>query len=391
MRIRGAVLRTMEAPRPYAESKPLDIVDIELDDPGPGEVLIKMTAAGLCHSDLSVVDGNRPRPLPILLGHEGAGIIEQVGPGVDGLDVGDHVVTVFLPRCGECEHCKTDGKLPCIPGSASNNAGYLPGFDVAELSVTPRTDNGVAKLSRLHEPDADGKGSGQLFHHLGVSVFADHAVVNQVSVVKIGADVPPQVAAPLGCAVLTGGGAVINAANPQPGQDVMVVGLGGVGMAALITALGLETGQVIGVDANPEKLDRARELGAAAAYTPAEVEERGISAPVVIEAAGHPRAFETAFSATAPGGTTVTVGLPAPTAESTIRPVVLTSEARTVIGSYLGSAVPARDIPKYAQLWRENRLPVDELVSSTMPLDRINEALDSLADGKAVRQVILFD
>lgn len=391
MKIRGAVLRTMEALRPYAESKPLDIVDIDLDDPGPGEVLIKMTAAGLCHSDLSVVDGNRPRPLPMLLGHEGAGIVEQVGPGVDGLEVGDNVVTVFLPRCGKCDHCKTDGKLPCIPGSASNNAGYLPGFDVPATSVTPRTDNGVAKLSRLHELDADGKESGQLFHHLGASVFADHAVVNQASVVKIGADVPPQVAAPLGCAVLTGGGAVINAANPHPGQDVMVVGLGGVGMAALITALGLETGKVIGVDANPEKLDRARELGATEAYTPAEVEERGISAPVVVEAAGHPRAFETAFSATAPGGTTVTVGLPAPTAESTIRPVVLTSEARTVIGSYLGSAVPARDIPKYAQLWREDRLPVDELVSSTMPLDRINEALDSLADGKAVRQIILFD
>lgn len=391
MKIRGAVLRTMEAPRPYAVSRPLDIVDIELDDPGPGEVLIKMTAAGLCHSDLSVVDGNRPRPLPMLLGHEGAGIVEQVGPGVDDLEVGDHVVTVFLPRCGHCDNCRTDGKLPCIPGSASNNAGYLPGFDVAESSSAPRTDDGVAKISRLHESEGAGSGSGELFHHLGASVFADHAVLNQASVVKIGHDVPPQVAAPLGCAVLTGGGAVINAGKPRPGQDVMIVGLGGVGMAALITASGLETGKIIGVDANPEKLDRARELGAAEAYTPAEVEERGIKAPVVIEAAGHPRAFETAFYATSPGGTTVTVGLPAPTAESTIRPVVLTSEARTVIGSYLGSAVPMRDIPTYEHLWREDRLPVSELVSSTMPLERINEALDSLADGKAIRQIILFD
>lgn len=391
MRIRGAVLRTMEPPRPYAESKPLDIVDIELDDPGPGEVLIRMTAAGLCHSDLSVVDGNRPRPLPMLLGHEGTGIVKQVGPNVDDLEVGDHVVTVFLPRCGKCDHCRTNGKLPCIPGSTSNNAGYLPGFDVPETSSVPRTDEGVARLSRLHEVDADGQNSGELFHHLGVSVFADHAVVNQASVVKIGDDVPPEVAAPLGCAVLTGGGAVINAGKPQPGQDVMIVGLGGVGMAALMTALGLETGRVIGVDANPEKLNRARELGASEAYTPAEVEERGISAPIVIEAAGHPRAFETAFSVTAPGGTTVTVGLPAPTAESTIHPVVLTSEARTVIGSYLGSAVPTRNIPTYARLWREGKLPVSELVSSTMPLKQINEALDTLAEGKAVRQIILFD
>lgn len=391
MRIRGAVLRTMEAPRPYAESRPLEVVEVELDDPGQGEVLLKMTAAGLCHSDLSVVDGNRPRPLPMLLGHEGAGIVQKVGPGVTGLAVGDHVVTVFLPRCGTCENCLTDGKLPCIPGTASNNAGYLPGFDLAEGAQVARDENGIAKLTRLHETDADSNVTGDLFHHLGVSVFADHAVVNQASVVKIGADVPPEVAAPLGCAVLTGGGAVLNAADPKPGQDIMVVGLGGVGMAALITALGLETGKVIGVDANPDKLVRARELGAAEAYTPAEVAERGIKAPIVIEAAGHPRAFETAFYATAVGGTTVTVGLPAPTAESSIRPVVLTSEARTVIGSYLGSAVPSRDIPKYAQLWREDKLPVSELVSSTMPLEQINEAMDTLADGKAIRQIILFD
>lgn len=369
----------------------MDVVDVELDDPGPGEVLIKMTAAGLCHSDLSVVDGNRPRPLPMLLGHEGAGIVEKLGPGVADLAVGDHVVTVFLPRCGQCANCQTDGKLPCIPGTASNNAGYLPGFDTPDDAAVARTDDGTAKLTRLHEVDADGTVTGDLYHHLGVSVFADHAVVNHASVVKVGQDVPPQIAAPLGCAVLTGGGAVLNAAAPQPGQDIMIVGLGGVGMAALITALGLETGKVIGVDANPDKLVRARELGAAEAYTPAEVAERGITAPVVIEAAGHPRAFETAFYATAAGGTTVTVGLPAPSAESTIRPVVLTSEARTVIGSYLGSAVPARDIPKYAQLWRDDKLPVSELVSSTMRLDQINEAMDTLADGQAIRQIILFD
>ena len=391
MKIRGAVLRTMEAPRPYAESKPLDVVEVELDAPGPGEVLLKMTAAGLCHSDLSVVNGNRPRPLPMLLGHEGAGIVEQVGPGVSDLAVGDHVVTVFLPRCGKCENCLTDGKLPCIPGSASNNAGYLPGFDTAADADVPRDGNGIAQLTRLHEIDAAGNVTGDLYHHLGVSVFADHAVVNQASVVKVGADVPPEVAAPLGCAVLTGGGAVINAGKPQPGQNVMIVGLGGVGMAALITALGLDGVRVIAVDANPDKLVRAKELGAAAAFTPAQVAEQGVKAPVVVEAAGHPAAFETAFEATAVGGTTVTVGLPAPDATSSIHPVVLTSEARTVIGSYLGSAVPARDIPKYAQLWREDRLPVKELVSSTMRLDQINEAMDTLADGKAIRQVILFD
>ena len=381
MKITGAVLREMRAQRPYAQSRPLDVTTVELDEPGPHEVLIRMTAAGLCHSDLSVVDGNRPRPLPMLLGHEGAGVVEQVGADVTEFAPGDHVVTVFLPRCGQCANCATDGKLPCTPGTASNNAGVLP-FD--------------GDVRRLSEPgETTHPRSGQpgepINHHLGVSVFATHAVVNVASIVKVGSDVPPQIAAPLGCAVLTGGGSVLNAGKPGPGDDIMVVGLGGVGMAALLTALSVGTGEVIGVDANPEKLERARKLGASQVYTPAEVAEAGVKAPVVIEAAGHPKAFETAYSATAVGGTTVTVGLPAPDALSQIHPLTLTAEARTVVGSYLGSAVPSRDIPKYEQMWRDGKLPVEELVSGIVGLDDINAAMDTLADGQAVRQVILFD
>ena len=371
MKIRGAVLTTSEAARPYAESRPLEIRELELDPPQRGEVLLRMTAAGVCHSDLSVVDGNRPRPLPMLLGHEGTGVVEQVGEGVEGLAPGDHVVAVFLPRCGECAHCRTDGTLPCIPGTESNNAGFLPGG---------------GEQVRLHDD-----GGGRVLHHLGVSAFATHAVVNQASVVKIGSDVPPEAAAPLGCAVLTGGGAVVNAGKPQDGDSVMVVGLGGVGIAALMTAVGLKKGTVIGVDANPEKLERARELGADEAYSPEELAEKGVKADVVVEAAGHPRAFETAFNATAPGGRTVTVGLPHPEAESVIRPLLLTAEARTVIGSYLGSAVPSRDIPRYEDLWRKGELPVEELVSDRIRLEDVNAAMDTLADGKAVRQVIVFE
>lgn len=381
MKITGAVLREMRAQRPYAQSRPIDITSVELDEPGPHEVLIRMTAAGLCHSDLSVVDGNRPRPLPMLLGHEGAGVVEKVGEDVTEFTPGDHVVTVFLPRCGQCANCATDGKLPCTPGTASNNAGVLP-FDGEIRRLSESGDSTHPRAGQPGEP---------INHHLGVSVFATHAVVNAASVVKVGSDVPPQIAAPLGCAVLTGGGAVLNAGKPAPGDDIMVVGLGGVGMAALLTALSVGTGEVIGVDANPEKLVRARKLGASQVYTPAEVAEAGVKAPVVIEAAGHPKAFETAYSATAVGGTTVTVGLPAPDALSQIHPLTLTAEARTVVGSYLGSAVPSRDIPQYEQMWREGKLPVEELVSGIVRLDDINAAMDTLADGKAVRQVILFD
>lgn len=368
MKIRGAVLREMGLERPFAHSQPISFEELELECPGPGEVLLRMTAAGVCHSDLSVVDGNRPRPLPMLLGHEGAGIVEALGAGIDDLQIGDQVVTVFLPRCGECANCRTNGKLPCTPGSATNSAGTLP-FDGHKM--------------RLHDAE-----DAEVLHHLGASVFASHAVVNRASVVPVAHDVPASIAAVLGCAVLTGGGAVLNAGAPGPQDEVMIVGLGGVGMAALITALSIETAGVIGVDANPDKLIRAQELGASEVYTPEQLGER--RAPIVIECVGHPRAFETAFSATAVGGTTVTVGLPAPDAQAHITPVALTAEARTVIGSYLGSAVPSRDIPVYADLWREGKLPVEELVSDTIGLEDLNAAFDALAEGTVVRQVIDF-
>lgn len=368
MKITGAVLEEIGRQRPYADSRPISIGEVELDAPGPGEILVRIEAAGLCHSDLSVVDGNRIRPVPMLLGHEAAGRVEQLGDGVVGLSIGDRVVMAFLPRCGECRNCGTDGLLPCTVGSAANNEGVL-------------LDGG----QRLHRNGED------IRHHLGISGFATHAVINRKSVVRIDDDVPPEIAAVLGCAVLTGGGAVINTGKPQDGDAVVVVGLGGVGMAALITALSLGKGDVIGVDAVPAKLEAAKELGATTVYTPQEALDQGVKAPVVIEAAGNARAFETAVQLTGVGGTTVTVGLPSPDARASIAPLGLTAEARTIVGSYLGSAVPERDIPRYAQLWREGKLPVEALISSHISLDDINEAMDQLAEGKAIRQVILFD
>jgi alcohol dehydrogenase len=367
MKIRGAVLERIGAQRPYAVSRPISISDIDLAPPKGSEVLIRVEAAGVCHSDLSVVDGNRARPVPMLLGHEAAGRVEAVGSNVEDLDIGQRVVLVFLPRCGSCEGCRTDGLMPCIHGSASNNEGSL-----------------LAGGSRLRRDDE------HIYHHLGVSGFATHTVVDRRSVVPIDEDIPAEVAAVLGCAVLTGGGAVINAGRPVSGQRLIVVGLGGVGMAALLTALSYTGVEVVGVDAVPEKLDLARSLGAAAAFSPEDALEAGIRAEVVIEAAGHARAFETAVSLTAPGGRTITVGLPSPTATSTISPLKLVAEARTIVGSYLGSAVPNRDIPIFANLWREGKLPVERLISARISIDCINAAKDSLADGQAVRQVIIF-
>ena len=367
MRITGAVLEESGRPGPFAETTPLTVAELELAPPGRTELLVRIEVAGVCHSDLSVVDGNRPRPTPMLLGHEAAGIVEAVGAAVRDVAEGDRVVLTFLPRCGECAACATDGRLPCERGSAANARGELRG--------------GGTRLSRGGEPVA---------HHLGASAFATYAVVDRRSVVPVPASVPAEVAALLGCAVLTGGGAVLNASGVREGEPILVVGLGGVGTAALLVAKA--TGHpVVAVDAIPSKLEHARACGADEAFTPEQAVDAGVRAPAVIEAAGHPKAFETAFALTAAGGTTVTVGLPRADARSSLPPLTFTSEARTVIGSYLGSSVPARDVPAYADLWLDGRLPVERLVSGRMPLARINEAMDALAGGAALRQLITFD
>ncbi len=365
--IRGAVLERIGSPRPYADSRPISISDVDLLPPGDDEVQIRIEAAGVCHSDLSVVDGNRVRPTPMLLGHEAAGIVERVGARVADLAVGQRVVMTFLPRCGHCAACATDGLTPCEPGSAANTAGTLLG--------------GGMRLTR---------GGQSLYHHLGVSGFATHAVVHRASVVPVPDDVPAPVSALLGCAVLTGGGAVLNVGRPQPGQAVAVVGLGGVGMAAVMTALAYDDVRVIAVDQLPEKLTAAAALGAHETYRPQAATDAAVKAAVVVEAAGHPAALQTAIGLTAPGGRTITVGLPPPEARISVAPLGFVAEGRSLIGSYLGSAVPARDIPKFVELWRSGRLPVESLVSSTITLDDINLAMDHLADGNAVRQLITF-
>ncbi len=366
--IRGAVLDRIGAPRPYTESRPLVVSELDLAPPHAGELLVRIEAAGVCHSDLSVVNGDRMRPVPMLLGHEAAGIVETVGAGVDLVAPGQRVVLTFLPRCGHCSGCATDGLAPCVAGSAANAAGTLLG--------------GGVRLSRSGQP---------VHHHLGVSGFATHAVVNQASVVPVPDDVPPSVAALLGCAVLTGGGAVLNAGRPAPGQTVAVVGLGGVGMAAVLTALAFDDDvHVVAIDRLPEKLTAAHDFGAHRCYTPEQAVAEDVRAQVVIEAVGHPSALQTAIELTAPGGRTITVGLPPPDARISVSPLSLVAEGRALIGSYLGSAVPGRDIPRFVELWRAGRLPVPALVSATITLDDINAAMDHLADGTTVRQLIDF-
>ncbi len=369
---RAAVLRAMGAPRPYADSRPLTIETVTLDPPGPGEVRVAIKAAGLCHSDLSVVNGDRPRPMPMALGHEAAGVVEALGEGVTDLAVGDHVVMVFMPSCGDCGPCAGGRPALCEPGAAANSKGELLG--------------GGRRLR------ADGEG---LNHHLGCSAFAERAVVSRQSLVKVPQDLPFETAALFGCAVLTGVGAVFNTAQVRAGQSVVVVGLGGVGLASVLGALAAGASPVVAVDLSEDKLALARSLGATATVSAGDADAvdqvrtlTGGGAEVAFEMAGSVRALEAAWRMTRRGGTTVTAGLPPPEAALAVNVVSLVAEERTLKGSYIGTSVPGRDIPRYIDLYREGRLPVDRLMSGTIPLDEINAGFDRLDRGEVVRLVV---
>jgi len=368
MKISGAVLEVVGAPGPYVDSKPVVVRELELDEPGEHELLVRIEAAGVCHSDLSVVSGVRPRPVPMLLGHEAAGIVEKLGGLVDDLHVGQRVVMSFLPRCEQCASCASGGRTPCEPGSIANAEGRL-----------------FSGARRIHDAKR------LINHHMGVSGFADYAVVDRRSVVAVANDVPASVAALMGCAVLTGGGAVINAGRVRAGETLVVVGLGGVGMAALLVGLAHDGVRVIGVDANVEKLALARSLGAHETYVPADAASSGVKGDLVVDAVGRAVAFESAVALTAPGGRTVTVGLPAPDDLASVSPLLLVAQGRTIIGSYLGNCVPSRDVPIFVDMWRGGRLPVERLVSSEIKLSDVNTAFDALERGGALRQVITFE
>lgn len=374
MKIRAAVLEEMGLPAPYAQSRPLKIQEVDLEGPGAGEVLIRIVAAGLCHSDLSVINADRPRPLPMALGHEAAGIVEEVGPYVADLRKGDHVVCVFVPSCGHCSPCTQGRPALCEPGAAHNGAGDL-------LSGARRLSrNGVA-----------------INHHCGVSCFAEYATVSRRSLVPIPKDAPLDIAALMGCAVLTGAGAVFNGGDVKPGGTTAIVGLGGVGLAAVMGAVAAGAQTIVAIDRLDGKLEAARALGATHLFR---ADDADVVAKVreatkggletVLEFAGVAKALEMAYAITRRGGVTVTAGLPNPKAMISLPAVSLVAEERTLKGSYLGSGVPARDIPRFLGLYRRGKLPVDKLLTHRLKLDDINEGFDRLAQGEAVRQIVEF-
>jgi alcohol dehydrogenase len=374
MKIRAAVLHETGAARPYAQSRPVHIEEVDLAPPGPGEVLVKVAVAGVCHSDLSVVNGNRPRPTPMVLGHEASGVVEALGEGVLHLAPGDHVVFVFMPSCGSCDMCSAGRPSLCAKGFVSNAAGTL-------LS-------GVKRLSRHGEP---------YYHQVGVSCFAERAVVDQSSLVKVEPSLPLEEAALFSCAVITGVGAVMNTAAMPEGASAAVVGLGGTGLAALLGAKAAGASSVAGFDLLADKRAKAQSLGADNVYDPLETDVvdqvrkgTGGGYDYVFECVGNVQAMEFSYAITKRGGTTVSSGLSHPDKKFAIQHVNLVAEERTIKGSYLGSCVVERDIPRYIGLFKNGNLPVDKLISRRIALDDLNEAFDRLADGSEVRQVIVM-
>ena len=373
MKIRAGVLWDIEKPKPYAESLPLSIEQLELDPPKAGEVLVEIKAAGLCHSDLVAINGERAKPTPIVIGHEAAGIVAELGPDVEGFEVGDHVVPSYVSSCGRCEMCREGRAALCQPATIANAAGTMR--------------DGTTRLHRNDE---------RIHHHSGVAAFAEYAVISKDALVKIDKSIPFEHAALFGCAVVTGVGSVVNTAGLSAGQSIAIVGLGGVGLSALLAAVASGASKIIAIDINRSKLDLARQLGAHEAIDPSEegaletvrrLTNGGVH--ISVETAGSPRALDTAYAVTRRGGTTVAAGMPGPEAAFTISHLSLAAEERTLKGSYMGSCVPSRDIPRFLALFRDGRLPVDRLMSRSIGFEDLNAAFDRLDEGATVREILV--
>jgi alcohol dehydrogenase len=367
-----AVLDSCTMVRPFSESRPLRIETIEAEGPQAHEVLVKIKAASLCRSDLSVITGVRAWPMPIVPGHEASGVVEEVGAEVIRFAPGDQVVLVYQPHCGACRYCVAGSPHLCEPGLAANRAGAL-------LTGGPR-------LSR----------NGQtLHHHMGLSAFAEMAIVSEHSLVKVDKALRPDIAALFGCAVMCGAGSVINTGQIKAGDTVAIVGIGGVGASAVLGAHLAGASRIVAVDPDAEKRETAKSLGATDAVDggPGAAREilelTGGGVDCAMETAGTLAAFETAYASAKRGGRVVTVGLVDPKTPYALDVAAHVTSAKTIVGSYMGSCNPLIDIPKFVALFVEGRFPVDRLITHRMPLADVNIALENMAASRALRQILI--
>jgi Zn-dependent alcohol dehydrogenase len=367
VRIRAAVLEQTGGP--------LDVHELELAPPAPGEVLVRLHASGVCHSDLNAIDGTAETRCPAVLGHEGAGVVEAVGEGVRRVAIGDHVALSWSPACGECAECLRD--LPQLCSTA------WPAMATGGLL------DGTTRLSR--------DGGEPVYHYSFLSTFAEACVVPERSCVPIPKDIPLEIASLVGCAVTTGVGAVWRTAGVRPGDRVAVIGCGGVGLSALMAAVACGAEPVLAVDAAVQKLEVARSFGASAGVlwagsaeeTAASVREAtGGGVDYAIEATGKPEAMLAAFLSTRARGAAVLIGIPRDDAVLELPALSIPRSERRVLGSIYGSSRPERDFPRTLDLYRSGRLPLDRLVSHRLPLDDLEQGFDLMKSGDALRVVL---
>lgn len=367
MRMQAAVL--------WEPGAHVDVREVELEPPHAGEALVKIAACGVCASDLHVVDGDLPEPLPIVLGHEASGVVAEIGPGVERLRPGDHVVLALVPSCGECASCRAGRRNFCELGAAMASTGTLA--------------DGTARLS------ADGV---QLHHFNSVSSFAEYAVVPDSVAVPIRKDVSLETAALVGCAVLTGYAGVIRTAQVEEGATVAVWGCGGVGLNVVQAARLAGAGAIVAVDTRPEKLALAERLGATAgiqvtagadAVAGVRALAGGDGVDYAFEAIGREETIRSAWESLRPGGTAVVLGLPPKGSTLTVDTWGFINE-KTLRGSFLGSADIDADVPRIVDLYHSGELRLDELVSSRLPLAELPEAFERLRRGEVLRQLVVF-
>jgi len=355
------------------ESNQYAVEDLGIDPPKAGELGIRMVATGVCHSDLSVVNDTLPLPRPCVLGHEGAGVVEQVGPGVTGFAVGDHVVLSFTPSCGACYFC----------------LHQLPQFCANSLCFGPMMDG----TARVH--DARGQDLG-VMQFLGC--MAEHAVVPTVSAVKIDKAIPLDKAALVGCGVMTGVGAAINTAKVTPGSTAAVFGCGGVGLSVIQGCRLAGAGTIIGVDLADNKLEMAKQFGATAVVNGGKQDAvdavkgltHGIGADFTFEVVGVPALMVTAYNAARRGGTVTIVGVGRMTDSVPFNALMLSMDGKTIKGSYYGDANVRADFPKLLGLYQSGRLNLDDMVTRTYRIEQAGEAIADMEKGRNARGVIVY-
>ena len=354
--------------------QPVSVEEMELDDVREDEVRVKMVASGVCHSDYSVMDGTILLETPVVLGHEGAGIIEEVGAQVTTVKPGDHVVLAYIPQCGRCYFC-TVGQPNLCETTVMTRAGSLP--------------NGHRPIRR------DGVPLNQM---TGIGTMSEYAVVHETSLVPIDADIPLDKAALVGCAVMTGVGAAINTAGVQPGASVAVFGTGGVGLNAIQGAAMAGANTVIAVDTNPLKLEFAQNFGATHTVNASDADPviaiqemtGGRGADYTFEAIGNPQVMRQAYDSARRGGTVTIIGMARPDSELVLPAPMIPRDEKKILGSYYGSTRQRVDMPRLLDLYRSGRLKLDELITETYPIDEAQQAFDDLAAGKNARGVLIF-